>query len=242
MTLFHPHPPADPPGSQPLRGPVGVIMMNTRFPRLPGDIGSPDTFAGRVLYRRVEAARVASVVRPEHIADSLAEDMIAAAVALEADGASAIATSCGFLSAMQERLQAAVSVPVLSSALVLVPFLRAACGPRGRIGVLTFDSRALTASHFGAAWDPDLVIEGLESAQELYPVIREDRPTLNPTLAEADVAMATRRLRARAGGRLDAVILECTNLGPYTVRIRTEADAPVFDLAMALRWMAAGVM
>lgn len=241
MTLFDPHESVADSRSQVGGGPVGVIMMNTHFPRLPGDIGNPDTFAGRVLYRRVDGARVATVVRPEHIPDALADDLIAAARALEADGARAIATSCGFLSTMQERLQAAVSVPVLSSSLVLVPLLRSACGPRGRIGVLTFDARALTASHFGAAWDPDLIIEGMETARELYPAIREDRTTLDPVLAESDVAMATRRLLARAGGRLDVVILECTNLGPYIPRIRAEAQAPVFDLAIALRWLAAGV-
>ncbi|KAA5606780.1 aspartate/glutamate racemase family protein [Roseospira marina] len=223
-------------------GPVGVIMLNTRFPRLPGDIGHPDTFEGRVLYRRVDRARVGAVVRSEAVEEPLVRDLIDAARALEAEGARVIATSCGFLGALQERLRAAVSVPVLSSALVLVPLLRAAYGPRGSLGVLTFDARALKPAHFGAMWDPDLLVEGLESSRTFYPAIAEDQPTLDAALAEGDAAMAAQRLRGRAGGRLGAVILECTNLGPYSRRIRMEADAPVFDLAMAVRWMTTGLL
>jgi len=215
-------------------------MMNTRFPRLPGDIGHPDTFDGHVLYRRVEAARVGTVVRAESVSDALADALVAAARSLEADGASVIATSCGFLSMMQERFKAAVSVPVLSSALVLVPLLRAAHGPHGRLGVLTFDARALTPSHFGPAWDPDLLIEGLELSREFYPAIAEDRSVMDAFAAEGDVALATKRLRERAGGRLDAVILECTNLSPFAQRIREEAAAPVFDLATTVKWLASG--
>lgn len=218
-------------------------MLDTRFPRLPGDIGNPDTFAGHVLYRRVPGARVGTVVHSSGLAATVADPIIEAARDLEAEGARVIVTSCGFLGCLQTRLSQAVRVPVLASALSMVPLLRAALGPAAHIGVLTFDSRALTAAHFGPGWDQDVLIEGMEHSQELYPVIHEDRPTLNAGAAEADAALATRRLVARTGsGRLDAIVLECTNLGPYAARIRAEAGAPVFDLAMAARWLSAGLL
>ncbi|MQX35333.1 aspartate/glutamate racemase family protein [Roseospira navarrensis] len=219
-------------------GPVGVIMLNTHFPRLPGDVGHPDTFEGHVLYHRVTDARVAAVVKPGLMSEPLANALLDAARDLERRGAAIITTSCGFLSTMQERLRAAVSVPVVSSALVLLPLLRAGCGPHARIGVLTFDTRALTASHFGGAWGPDVVLEGLELSREFHAVIAEDRPALDAATAEGEIALAAQRLRARAGGTLDAVVLECTNLAPFLPRIRAEAGAPVFDLAAAVRWMA----
>ena len=43
---------------------LGVVMLNTRFPRLPGDIGNPETFSFPVVYRRVEAATVAALSMP----------------------------------------------------------------------------------------------------------------------------------------------------------------------------------
>ncbi|WP_150123497.1 hypothetical protein [Halotalea alkalilenta] len=46
----------------PATTPIGVIMLATRFPRPPGDIGHPDTLGGLGLYARAEKARVARVV------------------------------------------------------------------------------------------------------------------------------------------------------------------------------------
>ena len=67
---------------------------------------------------------------------SLLPSFIAAARALEAGGACAITTSCGFLVQFQAELQAAVKVPVWTSSLLALPGLR-------RPGVLTVDAEAL---------------------------------------------------------------------------------------------------
>lgn len=213
-------------------------MLNTRFPRLPGDIGNPASFARPVLYRRVEAARVGAVVRAEGVAAALADEILAAAQALVAEGATLVATSCGYLGELQVRLEAALPVPVAASALGLLPAVRRRHGPGARIGVLTFDSRRLGPLHFGGLWSDDLAVEGLERGRELYPVIAEDRPRLDRAAAEADVAEAAARLLARAG-RLDAVVLECTNLGPYRQRVRAVTGAAVYDLVGALNGDAA---
>jgi Asp/Glu/hydantoin racemase len=223
---------AEPAGRQP--GPLGVVLLNTRFPRLPGDIGNPASFERPVLYRQVAAARVSAVARPEGLEPALAEDILAAARALVAEGAAMIATSCGFLGELQARLEAALPVPVAASALGLLPEVRARHGAGARIGVLTFDSRRLTPRHFGGHWSDDLLVEGLEQGRELHAVIAEDRTTLDRAAAEADVAEAAARLLARAG-RLDAVILECTNIGPYAARVGAVTGAAVYDLVGSLR-------
>ena len=44
---------------------LGIIMLNTRFPRVVGDIGNPKTFAFPVRYRIVEQATVDQVVRED---------------------------------------------------------------------------------------------------------------------------------------------------------------------------------
>lgn len=213
---------------------VGVIMLNTRFPRLPGDIGNAASFDRPVIFRRVAAATVASVVRAEGIGGPLAEEILAAARELVAEGAAVIATSCGFLGELQARLEAALPVPVAASALALLPMVRERHGPGARIGVLTFDSRRLKPLHFAGHWSDDLLVEGLEQGRELHRVIAEDRQTLDRAAAEADVAEAAGRLLARAG-RLDAVVLECTNIGPYAAQVRAVTGAAVYDLVGSLR-------
>lgn len=208
-------------------------MLDTRFPRLPGDIGNPDSFRCAVSYRRVRGATVGTVVTRDALNTALADDIVAAARGLADEGADLIVTSCGFLGALQRDLERALPVPVIASALVLIPFVRAIVGAEAVIGVLTFDSRTLAAHHFAGHDDDRIAIEGLEQGQELYPVIAEDRPHLDPAHAAQDAAAATARLMARTPAP-SAIVLECTNLSPYIERIRAESGVPVFDLVQAV--------
>ena len=219
---------------------LGVVLLNTRFPRLAGDIGNPESFPFPVVYRRVEAATVASVVREGAVAEEAAQALISAAKALaEDEGASLIATSCGFLGALQERLQEAVPVPVIASAFALLPFLRQVYGEAATIGVLTFDSRRLSAAHFGPWSDAGTLVEGIEGGRELHRVIAGDLPTLDREAAEAEVCAAGRRILAR-DPEVAAILLECTNLSPYRRALADATGRPVYDLNQAIAWIAAG--
>jgi len=212
-------------------------MLATRFPRLPGDIGNPASFPFPVLYRLVPSARVGAVVRDAGPQPSVADAIVAAARELESEGADLIATSCGFLGGLQDRLQTACSAPVLASALVILPWLRLLYGRTAPIGVLTFDARALSPLHFGAGADGPLVVEGLEQGAELFPVISEDRPTLDRERAAADAVGAARQLAAHEPG-LAAILLECTNLSPYRDRIAAATGLPVYDIMIAISLVA----
>ncbi len=81
---------------------LGLLMLDTRFPRPPGDIGHPDTFAFPVRRRTVAGATPARVVRGRDPA--VLAPFVDAAHALVAEGADAIATSCGFLARWQREL------------------------------------------------------------------------------------------------------------------------------------------
>jgi len=35
---------------------IGVLKLNTRFPRIAGDIGNPDSFHYKVIYQTVDSA------------------------------------------------------------------------------------------------------------------------------------------------------------------------------------------
>lgn len=211
---------------------VGVLMLDTRFPRYPGDIGNPASITCRSLHRRVPLATVARIVATGPLSPELVARFVAAGHALIADGATLIVTSCGFLHAEQRTLASALSVPVVTSALVLLPLVRAIHGTRGPIGVLTFDEQALGHRHLGEARSASLVVEGLQSSSHFHAVISEDREVADRDRMEQDaVAAATRLARHRPA----AVILECTNLAPYKGAIKVALDqVPVFDLHDAI--------
>lgn len=207
---------------------VGILMLATRFPRPVGDVGNPESWDLPVIYRAVPAATVETVVRAGGAGPEVLTGLIRAMRSLEGDGATFITTGCGFLGTLQEALSAAANVPVAVNALRAIPDIRKQHGG-GQIGVLTFDSRKLGPGHFAGGFGDDIVIEGLETGEELYPVISEDRATLDAARAEADVLAATGRLLGRAP-ELAAIVMECTNLGPYRAAVKARAEVPVHDV------------
>src|SRR6185503_1278871 len=92
---------------------VGILMLDTRFPRIPGDMGNAATFPFPVRYHRVAGADPDLVVRRG--AEGLLPNFIDGAQQLEREGVGAITTNCGFLIKYQRQLAAAVRVPVFTS-------------------------------------------------------------------------------------------------------------------------------
>src|SRR2546428_11390302 len=100
---------------------VGILILDTRFPRIPGDVGNAATFPFPVRYHRVSGADPDLVVRRG--AEGLLPAFVQGARVLEGEGVGAITTSCGFLVKYQQELAAAVRVPVFTSSLLMVPLV-----------------------------------------------------------------------------------------------------------------------
>lgn len=210
---------------------LGVLMLDTSFPRPPGDIGNPDSFDHPVIYRRMPGAIVSRIVTDQPLPEELVSEFVDQARTLEKDGATLITTSCGFLFPLQSRLQVAVGVPVVTSALCMLPTLRRQTTANQPIGILTFDAARLATHHL-----PDqgpVVIEGLNPSDHLYKVIADDLPQLDQAQASIDVANALERLLSR-NDKLQAVVLECTNLPPYKIQLLKDRRLSLFDIHDAL--------
>ena len=206
---------------------LGLLMLDTRFPRVPGDVGHPSTFPFPVRWRVVPGAAPAAVVRGDDPA--LLAPFLAAADALVRDGVAAIATSCGFLALWQRELQAALPVPVWSSALLAIADL-----PDRRCGVITIEAASLTPAHLaGVGADPATPVEGITAGSPLHRTLLEDRTELDAADAQAQVLAAARRLLAREPG-IDTLVLECTNLPPYADALRRATGLPVHDIVTLL--------
>jgi hypothetical protein len=73
---------------------IGILTLDTKFPRVPGDIGNASTFNFPVRLKVVKNASIDRVVKKGD--PSLLEPFIRAARELENEGVKAITTSCGF--------------------------------------------------------------------------------------------------------------------------------------------------
>jgi Asp/Glu/hydantoin racemase len=214
---------------------VGILMLDTRFPRIVGDMGNAATFAFPVRYHRVAGADPDLVVRRG--AEGLLPAFIAGAQALEREGVGAITTNCGFLARFQGQLAAAVRVPVFTSSLLMVPLASRMLGPGRRVGIMTVSAAALTREHLEAAGvGPDIpvAIAGLETEKEFTRVLLGDEPELDVDAARDEHVRVARRL---VGDHPDlgAIVLECTNMPPYNADVQRATGLPVFDVVSLVR-------
>ena len=212
---------------------LGILMLDTHFPRIKGDIGNPASFDFPVRYKIVKGASAEKIVLkadPEFI-----RPMIAAGQELIREGASMITTSCGFLAIFQEALSKALTVPVLASSLLHIPGVYAALPPGRTVGILTARAASLTPRHLEGAGvgDIPLRIGGMDHAPEFSRVFIGDAPTLTPELCRAEMAEAARTL-VRTHPDIGSIVLECTNMPPYTDAVREATGLPVHDILTLL--------
>ncbi len=218
---------------------VGILMLEARFPRIPGDMGNARTWDFPVHYKIVRGASPDRVVRRG--AEGLLPSFVEAARELFADGVDGITTNCGFLSLFQKDLAAAVGVPVATSSLMQVAQVNAVLPPGKRCGVLTISSSALTPAHLEAAGvPPGTPICSTEGGREFTRAILGNEPELDVELAREDNVTAAREL-ARANPDLGALVLECTNMVPYAPAIREAVGLPVYSILNFVNWFQSGL-
>jgi hypothetical protein len=236
----HPHPRIARGGKAVYGAPLGILMLDARFPRIPGDMGHAGTWPFPVLYRVVAGATPERVVL--HGAAGLLPGFLHAAAELVRQGAEAITTNCGFLSIFQDQIAAHVGVPVATSSLMQVPWVQATLPPGRRVGLLTVCADTLSAAHLAAAGVPaDIPVAGTEGGREFFRVlIRAESEDMDIGLAEQDVLDAGRRLVAQHP-EVGAIVLECTNMPPYAAALRRELGLPVFDVFSMVSWFHAGL-
>ena len=220
--------------------PIGILMLETHFERVHGDLGHAPTWPFPVLYRVVRGASAQRVVM-EPVADLLPA-FVNAARELVQQGAAAIATSCGFLALFQRDLAAAVRVPVATSALLQVAPVQALLPPGQRVGVITIHAATLTHAHLQAVGAPtDTPVVGVEPGGELFRVlVRAEKNELDRRRAEHDVLAAGRALRAQHPD-VGAIVLECTNMPPYAAALQAALGVPVYDVYSLITWLHTGL-
>ncbi len=219
---------------------VGILMLETRFPRIPGDMGNAETWPFPVLYKVVPGASPRRVVCDR--AQGLRDGFLSAAADLVRLGADGITTTCGFLSLYQREISAHVGVPVATSSLMQIPFIERVLPPGQRVGVLTISAASLSQEHLQAAGtDPATPVVGTDEGGEFTRVILGDEERLDVAAAERDILAAGDALVSGHRG-IGAIVLECTNMVPYARALSERLRLPVFSIYTFVTWFQAGLV
>lgn len=203
-------------------------MLDTVFPRIVGDIGNPRSFDYPVTYAVVSGATPDAIVLGD--VRPWVDAFIAAGQGLVAGGCTRLATTCGFLTLLRAEVAAATGVPVVSSALELVPELLAA---RRSPGILTISAQSLSAAHLAAAGVPlQTPVQGVDGGHFAASILG-NKTTLDTDASEQEMIAGATAL-CDAYPEIDVIVLECTNMPPYAAAITAATGREVVSILTAL--------
>lgn len=215
---------------------IGILMMDARIRRIPGDVGNPATFPFPVICRTVAGATLRRLISERD--RSLLEPFIEAGWDLVRQGVKALTTTCGFMVLFQRELAAEFPVPVFTSSLLQLPFIDRTLRPQDRVGILTADAANLTPEHLRrAGGDADrITVFGLENEPFFREAIFSGSGRLEVEKVAAEVVAQARRM-VTEDPAVRAILLECSNLPPYAAAVQEAVDLPVYDFVTMLHYV-----
>jgi aspartate/glutamate racemase len=221
---------------------LGILSLDTQFPRILGDVGNTDSYPFPAMVKVIDGADATKIVVDGLPDEVLLQRFESAASELEKQGADAIVSTCGFLITVQARIASKVSIPVMLSALSMLPSVLAMTGTR--VGVLTASRPALGSLALASAQvkQNDIVVQGMENeaiftGAFLATRAQQTREFDRDAMEKSVVSQAETLVRDAPD--IGAIVLECGNLPPYADAIRAATGRPVYHLLDAASWMMA---
>jgi len=232
-------------GGHPYQGySVGIMKFEGKlYPMLPGDVGNATSYPFQVLIREIPG--VSDNPYPPLTDDQgryteVVQKCIEAARQLEKDGVRSIAMCCGFFSLIQPVIAAAVSIPVLTSPLIMIPIIHQMLQPHQSVVVVTASRKLLSSEFFSAV--------GVSLNDRVVVVGLDDSVTFNSMcMGATGITMESDDLRddvvngilaaMETDKNIGAVLLECTGLPPFAADVQERTGLPVFDFIACVEWM-----
>ncbi|EJT02063.1 aspartate/glutamate racemase family protein [Rhizobium sp. CCGE 510] len=208
---------------------IGILLIDCRTPFIPGDVGNASSYRYPVLFRTVPDVTLDRLIEQGDL--SLTDKVIETARGLEAAGVTAITSDCGYMMHFQEQVAGAVSIPVMLSSLLQLPFISSLLGPDQAVGIVCANRRRLTDDLLAKA-NPNARIPvhtaGLENCTNFRGPILDETDTLDSDAIEAEVVKTAEAL-CEEHPEIGAILLECSNLPPYAHAVQARTGRPVFD-------------
>jgi hypothetical protein len=198
--------------------PVGVMLLENTHVRGPGSMAHPESYADGALFEPLRGVMGRALVdRP----DQVRERVLSTARKLRDRGADVITMNCGFGVLFQRDLVAATGVTIVSSSLLLLPTLAVVHG--GKVGVVTFDKRALGPEHLAAAGWPTgvpLAVADVQRFAEWRLLDEEDPVDLRLEAMGSQLRQTARQLVDDHA--LTALVLECSGMVPFVPTLEAQ--------------------
>jgi len=220
---------------------IGILLLDTCVPFIPGDVANASTYAFPVRFQKVKGFSVRRALSRD---PSVYAELRDAAEDLVQQGVRAVTGDCGFMGTHQKKLARELGVPVFLSSLLQIPFISLLNGENAKVGIITADSASLSADLLAAVGVSDatrLVIGGLEDCRQFYQFAIEESGTLDAAAVEKEVVDLTRAMVAD-NPEVRAILLECSLLPPYAAAVQEAVNLPVFDYITMINFVFSAVV
>lgn len=167
---------------------------------------------------------------------------IRAAQQLEEEGVRAIVGGCGLTGNMQSTLAAAVDIPLYSSSVMFVPLIQRGLAAGKRVGILTVSSAHFYA-HDNALLKECGVDDSIPIAVAGMNECADADKWLTMTTSDYDFASVQETVVNTALKMVEdypdlgAIVIECTDMPPYSDAVRAATGLPVFDPVDMVKWV-----
>ena len=214
---------------------IGILVLETKFPRIPGDMGNATSFSFPVRYKVVKGASPQRVVDERD--QTLLHDFIKAAKELELEGVRAITTTCGYLAMFQKELSKELNIPIFTSSLLQVPLVHSMLKPEEKVGIIVANAKTFHPSILEAvgAKNIPVAITGMEEQYE-FTFMRREMNRFNPNKVEKEVINVAKEL-IDCEPKIRAFVVEDANLPPYSKALQMATKLPIFDFMTLTNWV-----
>jgi hypothetical protein len=221
--------------------PIGILLLDTSVPFIPGDVANATTYDFPVRFRKVDGYTVERALGRD---SSVYDTLKAAAEDLVTQGVRAVTGDCGFMALHQKKLADELGIPVFLSSLLQIPFICNILGSAAKLGVITADSRSLDSELLDAVGVSDmsnLVIAGLEDQPKFYSFGIQETGILDSVAVEAEIVAMARQM-VSGHRQIRAFLLECSLIPPYGAAVQAAVNLPVFDYITMINFVFSAVV
>ena len=211
---------------------IGMLMLDTTYPLIPGNVGNATTYNFPVRYRALEGIPSDWWCDAEGASLKRQEKFIEAARQLENEGVRAITTGCGFFAKYQKAASEALAVPIFCSPLLLVPMVSRMIGKNKKVGIITAGADHLKGpflENVGIDESIPIAIDGMDDKEEFNDsIVFQRKPEMDVEKMEVEVVDVAQRL-VNKHPDIGAIVLECSDLPPFAAAVQDAVNLPIFD-------------
>ncbi len=216
---------------------IGILMLDTYTPFIPGDVGNASTYDFPVRYETVDGLTVKRIFSKDK---SAYNSLLKAAKKLSQQGVRAITGDCGFMAIFQKKLVDELDIPVFLSSMLQVSFMNNIIGRNKKIGIISANAKSLKDESLfkevGINDSSQLIIKGLEDKPNFNKSIIEEIGILEPEKIQKEVVNTAVQMKEDYQD-IELFLLECSVLPPYSKAVQSATGLPVFDYITMINYI-----